>query len=185
MTTPEDKKEYMRKWQQDHREEQNERRRKYYQEHRDEALEMSKKYRKEHPDKCKESDRNKYQKYKEKYKEMHRNYQKKHAEETKMKRRTLRIKALGTIAEFHNTKVECWRCHESRIWVLTIGHINQDGKNDKIKYGNSGIPFLKAILSGERVPGDLKIECMNCNSCLEWYGKYPDELNNDVYLNGI
>ena len=58
-----------------------------------------------------------------------------------------------------------------------MGHINQDGYKD-----NMGCKIYRKIVKGIRKVGDLKIECVNCNCCLEWYHKYPDEITIDDFL---
>lgn len=96
-------------------------------------------------------------------------------------RRKLRLEAYRTIADFHGHEIKCWRCGEDREWVLTIGHINDNGKDDRREYGTHHNPFFKAIISGERSSMNLEIECVNCNYCKEWYGKYPDEFTPEKF----
>lgn len=67
--TKEERKEYMRKYRQEHKEKFKEKDHKYYQEHREELRNYHKqygsKYRQEHKEKIKEKDRKYYQKHKE------------------------------------------------------------------------------------------------------------------------
>ena len=94
----------------------------------------------------------------------------------KITHRLKRIEAMEKIADYHNSSVECWKCHENKLCVLTIAHTNNDGKTDREK-------FINRILSGERQLDDINIECINCNCCKEWHGRYPDEIPNDDYRN--
>ena len=67
------------------------------------------------------------------------------------------------------------------MWCLTIGHLNEDGNEDRIKNGSTTILYNK-IISGERSSDDLEIQCMNCNCCLAWYGKYPNEITEENWI---
>ena len=87
----------------------------------------------------------------------------------------LKLKAYKMIANFHNEEIKCWRCGETLVEALTIGHINQNGKDDR-KINGSGATLHRRIISGKRSCEDLKLECYNCNMCLAFYGKYPDEI---------
>jgi hypothetical protein len=94
--------------------------------------------------------------------------------------RTYKILALEMIAKYHDSPLECWRCHEDRLCVLTIGHPKNNGKDDRYNNG-TGTKFYKAIFSGNRTCEDLQVECINCNCCLQWYKKYPDEMTNEYF----
>jgi hypothetical protein len=95
--------------------------------------------------------------------------------------RRYKLKAFEAIAKHHNSTIICWKCGEDRLWCLTIGHVNQDGKEDRKMNGN-GTRFYKAVIEGIRICDDLQIECMNCNCCLQWYGKYPDEITEEEFI---
>jgi hypothetical protein len=150
-------------WKKENKEKNNEYARKWKRYNKDKCSIMQKEWRLQHPEKIKE--------YNEKYKD-----------DKKEINRYLRNQALEIIAKHHNSEVKCWRCFEDKLWCLTIGHVNQDGKEDRKKTGAGNILYKK-IISGERKCDDLKIECMNCNSCLQWHGKYPDEIKKDEFLN--
>jgi hypothetical protein len=89
--------------------------------------------------------------------------------------RKYKINALEKIAKYNNSNVECWRCGETRMWVLTIGHIMGNGRDDRKKNG-TGTQYYKKIIDGSRTCEDLKIECITCNYVQGRCGKYPDEL---------
>jgi hypothetical protein len=93
----------------------------------------------------------------------------------------LKKEAIDKILHFNKDDYVCWKCGIKDPHVLSIGHINQDGKADRKKFGR-GTPFMKNIINGTKIPNDLKIECMNCNCCLQWYGKYPDEMNDEEFI---
>jgi len=96
-------------------------------------------------------------------------------------RNKLKKQAYEIISNYHNSEIKCWRCGESLIEALTIGHINNDGKQDRLVHG-TGETFFRKIISGIRSCENLKIECFNCNCCLENYGKYPDEITEEEFL---
>jgi len=177
----EKQKENHKKWYENNKNEIRNYNRKYHDEHKEECDLRVIEYNKEHPEKQKEyhkrwSEKNseKIKEYKKKWNE-HPNHKIKNKECQIIRTRRYKIRTIEKIAEFHRSSVECWRCHESRLWCLTIGHINQDGKEDRTNNG-SGTTFYKQIIDGNRACDDLKIECISCNYCLQWYGKYPDEI---------
>jgi hypothetical protein len=60
--------------------------------------------------------------------------------------------------------VECGVCKETDIRVLTINHIDGNGRQE-----NSILGFLRRrILSGERSVDDLEVLCFNCNIRYEY-----------------
>jgi hypothetical protein len=61
-----------------------------------------------------------------------------------------------------------------------VGHVNQDGKEDRKKNG-VGTQFYKKIIEGKRTCEDLQIECFTCNECLQFYGKYLNELTEEEF----
>jgi len=65
---------------------------------------------------------------------------------------------------------KCVCCEESHELLLTVDHINNDGKNHREKIG-SGVPIYKEIIS-MGFPSFYQLLCFNCNM-----GKY---LNNGV-----
>lgn len=168
-----DRKTYMRKYM-----------KKWYQEHKEEENRKSREYHRLHKEECNKNTREHYHNHKEEYQAHNKRWIQEHPGYNKKKSRIAKIKALETIAKHHNMKIECWRCHEKQLWVLTIGHPNKDGKEDKKIYGISGVAWYGSIISGEKTCDNLKIECMNCNSCLEWYGKYPDEMIEKDFQSG-
>jgi hypothetical protein len=86
--------------------------------------------------------------------------------------------AYDIICKHHNYKLECWKCGESLIEALTIGHVNQNGAEDVKKYGKGTL--YRKIIKGERSVEDLKLECWTCNCTKYYFGRYPDELNNEM-----
>jgi hypothetical protein len=143
--------------------------------------EYDKEYRLKNLDIINEKKRKYYNDNKEKVLQYHKKYYDKTKIERKSEHRNLKIKAFNKIAEFHDTTIKCWRCGETRLWVITIGHINQDGKEDR-KISKSMVNFYRRIIKGEREIDDLQLECADCNFCLQWYGKYPDEMNEENFL---
>lgn len=95
-------------------------------------------------------------------------------------KRRQKMKVFETIAKHHDTEIKCWRCGTGNQWVLSIGHPGETGNLDRKIYKGTHA-FRKAIIDETRTCDDLQIECMNCNCCLEWYGKYPDEINNETF----
>lgn len=91
-----------------------------------------------------------------------------------------RIKVLEFIARAHNSEIECWRCHDKRKWVLTIGHIDGSGGIDRGK-NRTGKQYFIELLRGNVDLTNIRLECVNCNMCAEWYGKYPDEMTEEGY----
>lgn len=152
----------------------NENRRKKY------DSESTKEYKSEYYKKNKEKIRNTNKKWRDKNPD----YIQKRSEENKrcQKRRARKYKIIcfEKIAKYHNTGIACWRCGESRIWCLTIGHPNSDGKTDREKHGN-GITYYKAIMEDRLSCENIRLECANCNLCLQWHGKYPDEMTTEDF----
>jgi len=163
----------------------------YNKNYKEEHYEDLKKYLKEY-NKTKRPNKKEYNKeYREKNKEilaikqkaLNKKYQDKTIQKNKVIKRELKREVYKIISEKHNHPIKCWRCEENREWVLSIGHINEDGFKDRKKYGTGGIVFFRAIISGERPVDDLEIECIKCNLCKEWNGKYPDEITIETYEN--
>jgi hypothetical protein len=176
----------------EHREEILTRVKKHYQENKEEKQKYGREYREKNIEKVKEYDRKRSQdkrdslSIEEKRIQRKINYEKydyKYTDTKSLRIRKLKIKALEAIANFHSSELKCWRCGETKLWVLTIGHINNDGQKDRIdNCGSYGL--YRRLINGERIPTDLRIECMNCNCCLAWYKKYPDEIIEDEFRNG-
>lgn len=98
------------------------------------------------------------------------------------KRRNVKLKktAFSKISEFHKTDISCWRCGEMQTEKLTIGHINNDGNEDRKQFKSQSL--YVAIKDGVRTCADLRLECYNCNLCKAFYGKYPDEIEEKEFI---
>jgi hypothetical protein len=149
---------------------------KYYQEHKKELIDYGREYYKNHRISTTEymphNIKNVARKKKEDEKGIH----------DKMVQRRIRRKTkleiYNIIAVFHEHGIQCWRCGENKEWLLTIGHIDGNGKEDRMKYNGTGnMSLFRDIKKGNRSVKDLEIECISCNLCKQWYGIYPDEMD--------
>ena len=163
-------KEYMKKWYQEHKIEENIKSREYHQLHKEE---------------CNKNNREHYYNHKEEYQAHNKKWIQEHPGYNRKKLRAHKIQALEEIAKHHNTEVKCWKCGEKRLWVLTISHVNQDGAEERKQHGKDSTRLYRRILSKERTCEDLQIECWNCNCCLGCYNKYPDEIDEEEFIQGI
>jgi len=75
------------------------------------------------------------------------------------------------IEKYTKGKNECNCCGEDNLNLLTIDHINNDGKAHRKKVG-IGIAFYKWVIFNE-YPKDLQKLCMNCNWGKSRFGKCP------------
>ena len=148
----------------------------YYQDHKEEIKKKQNERRKNNPEKYRVIGKKSMEKNSHKYKE------KKKISEYK-RNLYYRLKTLYKISEFHGTSVKCWKCGENRIFCLTIGHFENNGREDRLKNGH-GPTYYKKIVEEIISCEHLKIECYNCNMCAGFNGKYPDELTHDTYING-
>ena len=152
----------------------------WYEKNKDAVLLRQKEYRKNNPEKCKAIDKKKWEKHKAEYSAKTKERNAANRGKRALNRRMLRIEALKIIAEYHGVEVKCHVCGEKRLWILTVGHRNQDGKRDREKYGKSQ-QFYISIIKRIKTSEDLCIECMNCNACLSWYGKYPNDITEELF----
>jgi hypothetical protein len=155
------------------------RNKRYQQEYREKNKEKLKEYRKkkysDNPIKYIEKSREYGKLHKERKKEYDKEYRETNKDRIKKANEFLKMKAYEIIADYQGSKIKCWKCGEDRPQCLTVGHINNNGKEDRASYGR-GKTFHKKIISGERMCEDLRLECYNCNYVSYHYGKYPNEL---------
>lgn len=193
----EDSRRKKKKYYQEHKDEILQKRKKHYETNKDEIFKYKEKYRETHREAAKEyaktyRARNKKETNEKSKKEQHIKIKKETSEKQKNKnkecqrRRTRRYKmlALNTISDVQGNGIKCWRCGESRPWVLTIGHVLQNGKEDRKKNG-TGTQYYKKIFERVISCRDLQIECVSCNYAQFRYKKYPDELTAEYIAKDI
>lgn len=56
----------------------------------------------------------------------------------------------------------CSCCGETEVLFLTIDHVNNDGKQHRVKHGNQANLYRSIVRAG--FPSDYRILCFNCNS---------------------
>ena len=168
-----------------HKEEIKERNRKYREKHREEILERnreySKKYYTEHIEERKDYQQNHREENKErskKWREIHKEEAQERAKQWRIENpeeylrthqkihRAKRLLAFELISEHNELPLECHHCGERRIWLLTIGHMNDDGVKERKENGEH---THDSILKNIKSPGDLRVECVSCNLCKAWY----------------
>jgi hypothetical protein len=173
----------------EHKEEKTEYNKQYWENNKPILIEKNKKWREENPDKIHEwnekyfSDEENVEHRKEYLKSWRIRNKDTYAIKRRIAHREHKIKMLEEIAKFHNSEIKCWRCGEERIWVLTVGHPSGNGDSDR-KNNGTGTQYYRNIIAGNVDLTDVKIECMNCNCCSEWYGLYPDEMTIEKFTNG-
>lgn len=89
----------------------------------------------------------------------------------------LKKDAYEKIANHHNRNIECFICGEKITECLTIGHINNDGCEERKKEGRSTYSLYSRIVKGDRSCEDLQLECWNCN-CSKYF--YKNKYNGDI-----
>lgn len=95
----------------------------------------------------------------EKYNEVTRNYDK-------------RLRA--AVLKKYGNKCAC--CHESLVCFLTIDHINNDGKIDRIDKGLVGRQWLTHLIKNPKRK-DIQLLCWNCQEAKRIYKKCPHKMS--------
>jgi len=85
-------------------------------------------------------------------------------ESCKSYRHRCKIKALEIVGR---GKIECTNCHIKDIRVLSINHVNGDGRILRGRRGSGGNETHQRIINGLRTIDDLNLLCWNCNH-LHW-----------------
>lgn len=67
----------------------------------------------------------------------------------------------------------CACCGESRYELLTVDHVNNDGKAHRMEIGGGGKLYRWLIINN--FPPGFQILCMNCNWAKSRYGECPHE----------
>lgn len=99
-------------------------------------------------------------------------------------RKTIRDACIEKITSYRKMEEpRCWRCGQKNIDLLTIAHVDGTGNLER-KFHKSTLKIYKHILSNSSNMEKYNIECFNCNMCEGFYGKYPDELNFDMFVCG-
>ena len=155
----------------------------YYQEHKEKQRLYSIEYRKKHKQELSEKKKIYQKQYRienkdcisRKSKEYYEKNKEEYLKKIKKQRTTVRYKALSKITIFRGRGViKCHRCGEDRFNLLTLAHLNNDGKYERLE--KHTITTMRDILKGDRRLEDLEIECFQCNWCLDAFGCYPDQL---------
>lgn len=70
---------------------------------------------------------------------------------------------------------KCVECNIDDIDILTVHHINNDGKKHraKVSSGSGSIRFYRAILKSNDFSG-LECRCFSCNDVDQWTSKYQN-----------
>jgi hypothetical protein len=66
----------------------------------------------------------------------------------------------------------CACCGEPRLEFLTIDHVNNDGAQDRNRYGSRLVNRIKKL----GFPPTYQILCYNCNGAKGVYGQCPHKL---------
>ena len=145
----EDTVEYQKKYRETHKEQINEYNRKRYENNKEKYKEHQRIYRELHKEEINEKQRNYSKDNREHINSRQREWNKTNPEKVKgykekrksidmlwrrNNRRNLRTQVYKMIAEKRRGIICCWRCGETREWVLTLGHKNCDGKTDREKF---------------------------------------------------
>jgi hypothetical protein len=88
--------------------------------------------------------------------------------------RDYRVLVKRTVFEKYGNK--CAICSEHRWECLTIDHVNQDGKQDRLANPRSGAQWFMQLKREPRRQ-DLRVLCMSCNWSIAQWGYSPLEPN--------
>lgn len=77
------------------------------------------------------------------------------------------------LAHYSNGEPRCLCCGESHVEMLTLDHVNNDGKQDRLVRG-IGMTFY-AKLKRDGYPDGLQTLCFNCNIARAFFGKCPHQ----------
>jgi hypothetical protein len=153
----EQRREYGKKYAEEHKEECNERSRIWHENHKDRHKEAIKKWNTEHIEEMREYRKKYYQEHKtdiDKHK-VNRNtvY---HAEQQRNRNKNLRKKFF----EMYGNKCVC--CGESEYIFLTMDHVQNDGNKRRERYGNNNLKEYRTAIK-EYQPEIYQVLCYNCN----------------------
>lgn len=136
----EDRKDYYRKYHQEHREQRNRYERKYREFHKEQRREYMRKY---------------YQKHSECYKELYQKHKDCVREQKRKYRHTWRMKVFEKLGN------KCVRCGFSDIRALQIDHVNGGGVKELRELNGDSPKFYNKVLADTN--GNYQILCANCN----------------------
>lgn len=181
-----DRKEYMKKYLEKHKEELKERSKKYREEHKEELKERSKKYIETHKEKINERNKKWYKENKEKRREYNKKYRKEHKEEIKKYREKNREKNRESSKNWALENPEKVKNH---CLLHTYG-ITLEQKKDIIRQQNNkcagcGINFdettwhTKPVVDHDHKTGENRsLLCHHCNWALGNTKDNPETLRN-------
>jgi hypothetical protein len=150
-STLEARRNYHRRYCEEHSDKVKADKRKWYLEHKDEMRERSKAWAKTPAGRLNSIERSN-------------RWRIKYAGHDKAKRRENRIKVIST----YGGKCSC--CSESEIAFLTIDHINGNGREDRKKYNDNLYGYLLKLTEPRK---DLRVLCMNCNWAIRFGERCP------------
>lgn len=148
---------------------------KYYNIHKKELNEYRLKWDKENPEYHSSYHKEYYEKNKER---INKNTKRRHIEnreEDLEKARQKRLRIKFTLLSAYGGKCEC--CGEDNWQFLTLDHINNDGAEQRKKFGKAE-KFYRYLIR-ENFPKDIRILCWNCNCSRGMYGYCPHELQKE------
>lgn len=162
-------------------------------EFKEKVLNYNKQYRTSHPENYSSWKKTQSEKHKLKTREnrilKYGNDPQKYKKEQKSKkgkeyRNMIRMSCIEKIATYRKMNEPCcWRCGQKNRDLLTIAHVDGTGNLERKIY-KSSVKIFKNILNDSVDMERYNLECFNCNMCEGFYGKYPDELTLDVFING-
>jgi 5-methylcytosine-specific restriction endonuclease McrA len=110
------------------------------------------------------------------------NYRQKHPKRVKSSAKQSRDKLKREVIAHYGGHCAC--CGEQNIAFLTIDHINNDGKSDRIQLLGSnkgGCGFYSKIRQMGYPPG-YQVLCWNCNHAKAIYGTCPHQVQDSTSL---
>lgn len=123
--------------------------RKYYQEHKKKALASNRKWQKEHPERVCELSKRTYYKHREK--------------RLKRGRERKREIKLEVLSHYSKGKIECAHCGEKEFKFLSIDHIHGGGAEHRKKLGiGAGTDFYYWLIRNN-YPSGYRVLCLSCN----------------------
>lgn len=81
---------------------------------------------------------------------------------------------------------KCLCCGEKEFVFLTLDHINNDGKEEREKWG-AGTQFYRAVIK-RGYPKIIQLLCHNCNQAMRINGycpHHPEQPHRHVWFNGV
>ena len=165
------KKEYNKKYRQEHKQKMKESNRKYYQENKQKRKGRDKKYYQEHKQKINEYTRKYYQENKQELKEHEKKYRQKHIQEIGERTKKYRTgKRRKVLMHYSNGTMKCANCGYNIFEGLIIDHINGGGNKQRRENPRMG-KHLTAWLFKNNYPKGFQVLCWNCNFLKSAYPK--------------